>query len=468
MTPLSFRAGLTLRWTFSLGAILLVSGYGVWFAFARAAREDLDLALTTLAATELASSTDGATGAHLHVFPTEALGRAPFRNKWTQMIGPEDQVRLASAGLEGRPPLMAPVLLAAARAGGAPVADTTLDGQGLRAIGLRVGGDVPGLVLVTAIETGPLDLALDRLARILSGIGALSLVATALAGYVLATRTLRPVERITARAAEIARGDFSAQLDPPLRDDEIGRMTQHLNSMLKALRGALEANRRFAADASHELRSPLARLRAEVDVVLRREREQAEYRGTLLSVREETDRMTDLVTALLTLVRAQEGGQEVELHERELAPLVAEALATVTGPARERDIEIDLRPLGDLRVVVDDRLFPRALENLVRNAVEHNRPGGRVEISGAAAEPGRVRLRIRDTGPGIPLGDVERIFERFERLDSSRSRATGGFGLGLAICREVVELCGGSVRVAETSPAGTTFELDLPGGGKPG
>jgi len=293
---------------------------------------------------------------------------------------------------------------------------------------------------------------------------------TAAVGFVLASRALEAVDHVTQRAARIARGDLEARLDPPAIDDELGRMTTLLNEMLDRLHTVIDAHRHFAADASHELKSPLTALLGEIDVTLKRDRTPAEYRDTLGLLRDRIADLTQLADDLIILLRAEESRDAQRVEEVPLTPLVEGAFRRVLPLARQRGITLRLDALPDLIAYGDARLLARAVDNLVANAVHYDRDGGTVSVSGghAAAAPaawqaGRVWLDVRDTGPGIPLGDWERIFERFTRLDRSRSRRTGGSGLGLAICRAVVTASGGSVRVRESSERGTTFELALPG-----
>jgi signal transduction histidine kinase len=165
------------------------------------------------------------------------------------------------------------------------------------------------------------------LAVLLGSVWVGSLLFTAGAGHVLASRALRPVQRITERARSIARGAYSVRLDPPAVDDEIGKMTRLLNEMLESLEAAIEVNRRFAADASHELRTPVTAIRGEVDVILKRERTAEEYREGLEKVRSYAQRMSELIESLMFLVRAQEGRSSVDLQETPLTRLLREAAA---------------------------------------------------------------------------------------------------------------------------------------------
>ncbi|MGE3843415.1 MAG: sensor histidine kinase, partial [Vicinamibacterales bacterium] len=253
-------------------------------------------------------------------------------------------------------------------------------------------------------------------------------------------------------------------------NDEIGRMTTLLNEMLERLHAALEANRRFAADASHELRSPLTAMAGEIDVALMRQRSPDEYRETLTVVRERLDELVALTENLMLLVRAAEPQHEVVVKEVALRPLLEDAVSRTRSAARARNITVELAELPPLVVYGDARLLARVFDNVVTNAVQYNRQAGRVTIRGRvedalpdAWETGSVVVTVADTGSGIPREYWQKVFDRFYRLDRSRSRRTGGTGLGLALCRTIVGLFRGSIVIAASSPEGTTFEIRLPG-----
>ena len=247
-------------------------------------------------------------------------------------------------------------------------------------------------------------------------------------------------------------------------------MTQSLNEVLDRLHGALEAHRRFASDASHELRAPITAMAGEIDVALMRPRTAEEYRETLLVVGERLSSLTDLCEDLMLLVHAQEGAPGVELREVPVLAQLQRSAERLAGAAASRAISIVARDLPDLVAYAEPRLLARVLDNVLANAVYYNRDGGSVVISGAA-EGDRsdewtvdtVVIRVTDTGPGIPVDEFERVFARFYRLDQSRAPGTGGSGLGLAICRDVLAVLRGSIRIAASSCEGTTFEITMPG-----
>lgn len=472
MRHASFRLRLTVRWVLSFGLMLAAAGATIFYGSRTYAYRDLDANLRTLAATELASALDAYEGLHLHEFPVASLGRAQFADKFVQLLDADGRVVFQSDVVAGTAPLVAAEVLAAARAGGAPTTSVHLHGRTARVAVLR--GEHDGAVYLVALGlfTDALETTLRDLARMLGVVWLASVVLTAALGASLAARALRPVDEITRRAARIAEGDFAARLEPPLVDDEIGRMTRLLNTMLDRLHGAIEANRHFAADAAHELRGPLTALRGEIDVALQRERSPEQYAETLALLRDQVETLTALIEDLLLLARVQEGRAATRVTEVSLPDFLAGVVGRLADFAAACAVTLrcDVPPLV---VYGDERLLARAFANVMHNAIRHNRRGGSVQVQGRieAATPADgpeapdayVVVEVVDTGPGIPPAERERVFERFYRSDPSRSRHTGGHGLGLAICREVMALSGGSVRIAASSAAGTTVALRLPG-----
>ncbi|MGE0040608.1 MAG: sensor histidine kinase [Vicinamibacterales bacterium] len=467
----SFRARLTIRWTLAAGLLLLASHVAVYVGARALLYAKLDRQVRTLAATEAASATDGPVGVHLHE-PSEDAVKGGLDDKAVQIFDASGRVVVQSIWISaGTGPMVPPDAVRAALAGQTPVVDIAVNGRRGRASLLRADRDQRPYAVAVGLFTDDVESSLADLAWLLAGVwfGALGLTATI--GYHLASRALEPVVQITARAAHIARGAFSARLDPSPHDDEVGRMTTSLNVLIDRLSDAIEANRRFAADASHELRGPITAMAGQIDVTLRHDRTAGEYRDVLVLVRERLSALTALIEDLILLVRATEGGKEIVRRVVPLRPFVEAAAGRLAGAAHARAISIQVDVPPDLVAFVEPRLLARVVDNVIGNAVKYNREGGHVCVTARAEAPaagdtwsaGRILLRIADTGPGIPEADRERIFERFLRLDHSRARHTGGSGLGLAISREVLAILGGTIRVAESSADGTTMEIGLLG-----
>ncbi len=332
--PLSFRARLTLRWTIAFGLLLAGASVTVYLGVRAYAQRDFDATLRTLAATEIASSTDAGGLLHLHEPAVDDLGDGDFAGKFVQYYALDGSIVFESAVLRGERVLDA-TQFASALAGHHGVAVVDLGGRTGRVVTAHMRDTSARYVAAVGLFTDELDRLLSRLARILGVVWVLGVAATAWIGFVLASRALEPIDAITARAARIATGDIDMRLDAPRIDDEIGRMTRLLNEMLDRLHRVIDGSRRFAADASHELRSPLTAMAGEIDVALRRERAPQEYRETLQRLREQIDGLTTVTEHLMLLARAEEQPDELAAEEVPVRDLV-EAACTRLAPQAAR------------------------------------------------------------------------------------------------------------------------------------
>jgi two-component system, OmpR family, sensor kinase len=288
---------------------------------------------------------------------------------------------------------------------------------------------------------------------ILAGIG--------LTSALLARRALQPIDRVVTRARRICEANLGDRLPHPGTQDEIGRLVETLNDMLARLERSFEVQRRFTADASHELRSPLSRLRAELEVTLRRPREAGDYEETLHSCLDEVERVQSLIEELLALARI-DAREEPEAPEPvAVVDIVAAAVAAVRLKAAKRSIDLAIeRPL-DLLVTTAPVAAQVALANILDNAVKFSPPGGRVRIV-VTAERNEAVIAVSDCGPGVAPEEAAQLFERFYRGKASRSAGAPGVGLGLAISRALVEREGGRISVDPRADAGATFSVRLP------
>ena len=286
--------------------------------------------------------------------------------------------------------------------------------------------------------------------------GAIGLVALmAILGGVMwlaLQRAIAPMDAIRAQADVITGENLNSRVPESRRFDEIGRLARTVNRMLGRLERSAEQQRRFVADAAHELRSPIASLRVQLET----SRDGAGVRGREEDLLDETIRMETLVDQLLLLAHADADAPWLHLSPIDLDDVIDAAVASVV--LRE-DIKIDTNGVEPVQVIGDANSLRQLARNLVQNAVRH--AAQQVVIS-VTAEADLAVVVVEDDGPGVPADRREDIFERFVRLDEARDREAGGSGLGLAIVTEIVHAHGGSVRVEESSLGGARFVVELP------
>lgn len=289
------------------------------------------------------------------------------------------------------------------------------------------------------------------------GVGLVTLAGWA-GAWLLAKRSLEPVRDLSRLASTIGSETLGTRLVVQGPRDEVNALAEAFNGMLERLEDAFARERQFVTDASHELRTPLAIARTNVDVVLADSRATlGDYREMAGAVERALRRLERLSADLLLL----SDGEELREGPVAVAPLL-EGLALDLAPlARERGVDLRTAIVAQTVVTGCEPLLRRACSNLVENAVLFSQPGGRVTIS-TEGRHREVFIAVEDNGPGIPEGDQRHIFERFYRVDKSRSRHSGGSGIGLALAREIVQRHGGSVDVISELGRGSTFTIRLP------
>jgi heavy metal sensor kinase len=289
----------------------------------------------------------------------------------------------------------------------------------------------------------------------------LILAIAGLGGYLLATRSLRPLGSMAAQARRITGNNLDTRIQIDNAAHELAVLIASFNELLERLDQSFDTMRRFVADASHELRTPISVIRGEAEVALSRERSPAEYRESLGIVLDEARRLSRLVDDLLNLARADAGHVKLQTHDFYLNELLAECCRSVQGLAAARSLALECPACGDLQFTGDEQLLRRLVINLLDNAIRYTPAGGKVAV-GLDVDGASVQLRVSDTGIGIASADAARIFERFYRAGEARNRQNGGFGLGLAIVKWIAESHHGTVECASASGQGSTFTVTLP------
>ncbi|MGP0067917.1 MAG: heavy metal sensor histidine kinase [Isosphaeraceae bacterium] len=373
-------------------------------------------------------------------------------------LGGEPLFRSAGLGPEGLPS-------PAARPDGGDglaIEEVTIDGPGLVRLASRI---VPGpsgwLRVQVAATLAPNRQALGELVTVLVTVGPIALACTLGGGYWLARKALAPIDRMAATAAEITSNRLDRRLEEAGARDELGGLARTYTAMNERLQRSFEEVRRFTADAAHELRTPLAAMRTEAEVALRSPRSPERDGRVLEDLLEEMERLTRLVSQLLFLCREDAGLGAGEIRPLRLDHLVGEVGEHMQVAAQEKGVGLHLDLTGDCPVRGDADRLRQLFFNLLDNAIKYTPAGGAVAVRGEAHN-GQVRVTVADTGIGIPADHLPHVFDRFYRVDPSRSPETEGSGLGLAICRSIAEAHGGRLGIDSDLEGGTRVTLVLP------
>ncbi len=446
MSRLPIRARLTIA--FAVAMVLVLAGAGL-FVYLRL-KADLDESVSA----GLSSRAAGVAASH-----TAAAG-APGEPEegFAQLLDSRGGVLDAAGGARGR--VLSAGELRRAAAGDRVLVERQVPGVDGEARVLARPADGDGAsVVVVGQSLGDRDEALSGLVASFAIGGPIAVLVASLLGYALATAGLRPVEAMRRRAQHVSLSDANERLPLPRARDEIRRLGETLNEMLERLRGSFERERRFVADASHELRTPVAVIKTELEGALRAGGHAPEVRSALVAAVEECDHLAQLAEDLLVLARSGDGGLPVRperLAVPELLDGIRERFADRAGQAG-RPIRVAV--VDGLWADADPLRMRQALANLVDNALRYG--DGEIVLAASPLPGGGVELSVADDGPGFPADLGERAFERFARGDLARTR--GGTGLGLAIVRAIAEAHGGRAEIV--SDGSTCVRIVLPVGG---
>jgi two-component system OmpR family sensor kinase len=445
--------------------MLVVAAMAGDWALSRTVSGQLDTALFALAETEAAAIEMSPEGpVHVHEVVSEQAPPSFVRlDRFVQIVDLRGSVLARSANLGSARLPITERMLARLRAheivfqtfddfGDEPIRLVALPiAAGDREYGVEVAGSLDD---VHAIVRAGLWL--------FAGLTVALLAVLALTTALFARKALQPIAEIVAQARHISESNLAARLPHPGSNDEISGLVETLNEMLARIERGLESQRRFIVDASHELKSPLSRLRAELEVTLRRPRESSEYCEALRSCLDEVERLSELTGGLLTLAQldADEEGRAGVL-KTPLSPIVEAAFGRLKMAAERRAVTITLAPIPALAVRATPTAVSLALANVLDNAVKFSPEGGQVTVT-VTTEGTEALLIVSDAGPGIPAEEMGRLFGRFHRGAAARAGEAHGFGLGLAISKAALERHGGRIEAESGTSGGATFSIRLP------
>jgi signal transduction histidine kinase len=287
------------------------------------------------------------------------------------------------------------------------------------------------------------------------------LIAVGAGGWWIAHRATTPLKAITRQAEKISASDLHQRLAAPISQDSIGHLTVVLNEMFDRLERSFEQVTRFTSDASHELKTPIALMRAQLETMLGSQAITPPRRELLSDLIEQCSQLSQIVDGLLFLSRADDRRLAIEQGPVDLVALVHELREDAEILAAQARLTLEFQLPAQLVVIGDARLLRRAVMNLIDNAIKYNRAGGSVVLAGSTNGENAV-LTVRNTGPRIALAAREKVFERFYRSDFSHTKEKGGHGLGLSIAREIARAHRGDVSLLRSDTEWTEFSVVLP------
>jgi heavy metal sensor kinase len=344
---------------------------------------------------------------------------------------------------------------------------STPDGGALLIATVRAAVAEGPLYVEVGVPAAPVD-AMFRHLLLLLGLALPVVGATAaVGGYLLVRRALQPVDRLAAKAEQITHENLSERLPVARTGDELERLSISLNRMITRLDEEFKHSKRFVADASHELRTPLTVLRGELEALAQDESFSADQREILGSLLEEIERLSKIVDRMFTLSRLDAGEAQAEWVEFDLAALAAGTADEMALLAADKRIVITCEPGHTVPVLGDRARVKQVIVNLLDNAIKYTGAGGAIGLQAARVD-GRGVLKVVDTGIGIAPDALPHVFERFFRVDPSRSPDTGGAGLGLAIVQSICSAHGAELEVESAVGRGTCFRVKFPLAGTAG
>jgi heavy metal sensor kinase len=332
--------------------------------------------------------------------------------------------------------------------------------HGARAVARKFVVDGRQYVLLAAESLHSVKSELGVVRRVLFLALPLIVLIAGAGGFLLATKNLAPVRWMAEQARSITDKNLHHRLEIGAANEELMMLADSFNELLSRLDRSFETMRRFVADASHELRTPIAVIRGEADVALDHDRGPAEYRESLAVIQDEARRLTRLIDDLLNLARADAGHVNLHVEEFYVNDLLAECCRSIQAKASAKKIDLECRCPEDVAYRGDQELIRRLVLNLLENAIRYTPEGGRVQLN-VEDSVRELRIQVADTGVGIPPETATHVFERFYRGDQARSRQNGGFGLGLSIVKWIAESHNGSVELSSEPGLGSTFTVLL-------
>ena len=472
----SVRFRLTFYYTAAFTLVLLILAFGMYAILKRENVKRIDADISQLAdsflATVQAELSDQAGPDSLKISIDEAIAEHAYRDYLFIVLAADGNVVESSPAkfsinTKGSFSLedlyISPSfrrLITASSGSSQDFANVKDEGEHFRGYIRRFSASGDEYVLVVLFSLRQPEEFLDTIRYALGLIIPLGILLAGGGGYLLARKTLSPIVSMSQQASRMDATNLLDRLAIANERDELGLLAKSFNELLDRLAHSIDQQRKFMADASHELRTPIAILRGEADVALSRpDRLSGEYRESLQILRDEARRLSQIVENLFTLARADAGNYTLNKSRFYLDELLAECVRAVRTLAASKNIHLDLNSEEDMLVEADEALIRRMVLNLIDNAIKFTSPGGNVSVK-VRREDARYLIAVEDTGEGIPLDLQSRIFERFFRADKARTHQNddgAGAGLGLAISRWIAEAHHGALKLSSSTAKGSVF-----------
>lgn len=398
---------------------------------------------------------------------SESAARREYGRVYVRLLDEDGQAILTTPGMDAALPpdvftLVVPTDVEPRR--GVEIEADSRSFRTLAAEAIVGGSPDESRIIQVAVDRGHSELLLAKSRQGLRIMLAIAIIACPLVAYRIARRGLQPLHEISETARRTGSATLHARIEPAGYPVELADLADTFNAMLDRLEDSFRRLSQWSADIAHELRTPIHNIRGEAEVALSRARSADEYKEALTSCLEESVRLSELIARLLFLARTESPGTHLEREQVHIAKELAAVRDYYADAAAEARVTLSVAASDDVVLAFDRGLLQRAVGNLVTNSLAHTPPGGTITL-GARVDRDRIRIKVCDTGTGIPAQDLPRVFDRFYRADRSRSSKNGSMGLGLAIVKGIVTLHGGQIEIQSDVGQGTRIALIMPAHG---
>ena len=460
---LPIRWRLTIWYGVVLSLILIIFASGIFIYFKNSLQESIDAKIRSIGEVLSSSMTDAhntSVFGNFERYLENVLGKKP-KGKFIQIMDSSGRIGAKMSDIEGE--ALPTSFSALERAMRGEIVYETIERTKprLRMITIPIleNKKVTSVVQVgTSLED--FDETIRKLLLIMIISIPSSICVTIVVGYFMARKALRPVDQIRRAAVKISSSNLDEKIDIAGRKDELSRLAETFNAMIKRLKDAFQRINQFSIDVSHELKTPLTILKGETEVALRKEREKHDYQVLLMSNLEEIDRMSCIIDDLLLLSKADTREIKLNVEEVALRDLIIDVCMDMKVVADKKSVALETSELEDIRLKGDELKLRRMLLNIVENGIKYSHIGGKVSVA-SYVNDGYAKIDVKDNGIGISEEDIKYIFDRFYRADRSRKRESGS-GLGLSISRWIAEAHKGGIEVKSQPAQGSMFTIKLP------